>query len=129
MPYLLLDLKQLYFRLINIYLINNFGVQIPKIPNISIWIDYKLSHFIDKYNNHIFVILYFPTKSNDDKIPRVTRLLTNTIYGMDISLPRSQLIITIPWKKIYYFDISNIININYNYGYNMYSFSYIRISG
>lgn len=54
---------------------------------------------IDKYNNHIFVILYFPTKSNDDKIPRVTRLLTNTIYGMDISLPRSQLIITIPWKK------------------------------
>lgn len=84
---------------------------------------------VDKYNNHIFVILYFPTKSNDDKIPRVTRLLTNTIYGMDISLPRSQLIITIPWKKIYYFDISNIININYNYGYNMYSFSYIRISG
>ena len=54
---------------------------------------------IDKYNNHIFVILYFPTKSNDDKIPRVTRLLTNTIYGMDISLPRSQLIITFLGKK------------------------------
>ena len=46
---------------------------------------------MDKYDNQIFVILYFPTRSNNDKIPRVNQLLINTIYGMDISLPISQL--------------------------------------
>lgn len=29
---------------------------------------------IDKYDNHVFVILHFPTGSTDDKIPRVTQL-------------------------------------------------------
>jgi len=46
---------------------------------------------MDKYDNQIFVILYFPTRSNNDKIPRVNQLLINTIYSIDISLPRSQL--------------------------------------
>jgi hypothetical protein len=34
---------------------------------------------MDKYDNQIFVILYFPTRSNNDKIPRVNQLLINTI--------------------------------------------------
>ena len=29
---------------------------------------------IDKYDNHVFVILHFPTGSTDDKISRVTQL-------------------------------------------------------